>query len=169
MKQNINIVIFILMVWGLGACENPYDQVSEEKYYSGNPFVSLSSEQAAIRLGISKNNNQIEESGVFKDSLVLSHKLDHDITVFLEIVDEESLGNIDEHYAFEDRVVIEVGHYYGSFTVRNLGVPEDEVSKYKLSIRIKEVNDEQVIAGLYGIKKENEERKKRFKTYSFQK
>lgn len=156
------------MVWTFVACENPYDLVSESKAYKGDPFVSLSSEQAAIRLGVNENSNHTQQAGGFKDSLVLSHVLNHDLTVTLEVVEEETHGDVDEHFSFQNTVMIEAGKNYGTFMVNALNVPVEEISKYKLSIRIKEVDDEQVIAGLYGAKKENEERKKRFKTYSFQ-
>lgn len=164
-----NIVAVIVLVWAFVACENPYENVSEAKFYNGNPFVSLSSEQAAIRLGVNQRSNHTSQAGVFKDSLVLSHALDHDITVTLEMVARETFGDMDTHFTFQEAVRIEAGKNYGSYTVSALSVPTDEVSRFKLSIRIKEVDDEQIIAGLYGTKKENEARKKRFKTYSFQK
>ena len=151
------------------ACENPYDNVSDAKYYQGDPFVSLSSEQAAIRLGVNENNNHTDQPGVFQDSLVLSQVLDHDIMVTLEVVDQETLGEVGIHFTFKEQVSIQAGKNYGSYWVRALDIPADELSKYKLSIRIKAVDDQGIIAGLYGIKKENEERQKRFKTYSFQK
>ncbi len=163
-----NIIVLFLLVMLFVSCENPYEHVSEEKYYTGNPFVSLSSEQAAIRLGVNENTNHSLQAGVFKDSLILSHAIDRTIMVSLEIVNEATQGTINEHFAFQETVMIEAGQNYGSFTVSALNVPENEVSRYKLAIRIKKVDDEQIIAGLYGAKKENEPRQKRFKTYSFQ-
>lgn len=163
-----NTVILLLMIWVFAACENPYENVSEAKEYKGNPFVSLSSEQASIHLGTNENSNHTTQAGVFKDSLVLSHVLDFDLTVIFEMVVEESFGEVETHYSFQNTVTIESGHNYGVYYVRGLNIPVDEISKYKLAIRIQEVDNENVIAGLYGAKKENEEREKRFKTYSFQ-
>ena len=150
------------------SCENPYDEVSESKKYTGNPFVSLSSEQAVVNIGINANNNHTIEDGVFKDSLVLSHTLDYDINIVLEVVGEETQGDVETNFSFQDMVTIPAGNNYGEFYVSALTIPNDEISKYKLAIRIKEVDTELVVAGLYGAKKENEERQKRFKTYSFQ-
>ena len=164
-----NTIALFLLVMLFASCENPYEHVSEDKYYTGNPFVSLSSEQAAIRLSVNESTNHSLQAGEFKDSLILSHTLDQTILVTLEIVNEATQGTIDEHFAFQQTVMIEAGQNYGSFTVNALNIPEDEVSQYKLAIRIKEVDNEQIIAGLYGTKKENEPRQKRFKTYSFQK
>lgn len=163
-----NIVALVLLVGAFVSCDNPYENVKEAKYYTGNPFVSLSSEQAVIQQGLNPDRNQTQQAGVFKDSLVLSHALDHDLTVTLELVDEATRGSIDEHFAFQETVTIQAGKNYGSFLVSALEISQEEVSKLKLAIRIKAVDDEQVIAGLYGAKKENEARKKRFKTYSFQ-
>ncbi len=163
-----NIVIVFIIGLTLGACDNPYDLVSESKIYNGNPFVMLSSEQAAIRLGINENSNHTSLPGIFKDSLVLSHKLDHDLTVVLEFVSEESFGALNEQFSFQEVVIIDAGQNYGAYTVHALNIPVSSISKYKLSVRIKSTDDEKVIAGLFGAKKENEERKKRFKTYSFQ-
>ncbi|SMO38942.1 hypothetical protein SAMN06265379_101436 [Saccharicrinis carchari] len=164
-----NIVIVLFALWVFASCENPYENVSEEKYYKGYPFVSLSSEQSAVRLGVHESTNQTMQAGVFKDSLVLSSTINEDLVVYLEMVDEETQGVLNDNFTFQEKVTIRAGHNYGSFTVSALNLPQDEVSKFKLTIRIKEVDKEQVIAGLYGIKKENEARQKRFKTYSFQK
>ncbi|MBI9062019.1 MAG: hypothetical protein JEZ14_08510 [Marinilabiliaceae bacterium] len=164
-----NIVALAVLVCAFVSCDNPYENVKEAKYYTGNPFVSLSSEQAVIRQGLDPDRNHTLQAGVFKDSLVLSHTLDHALTVTLELVDEATRGNVEEHFSFQETVTIQAGENYGNFTVSALEIPQEEVSKYKLSIHIKSVDDEQVIAGLYGAKKENEARKKRFKTYSFQK
>lgn len=163
-----NAFMLLMLALTLGACENPYDLVDDSKTYQGLPFVCVSSEQAVIRLGVNPNGNQTELPGVFKDSLVLSHVLDHDLTVVLELVAEETHGELETNFSFQERVTIGAGKNFGAFLVRAIGVPASEVGKYKLSIRVKEVDDAQVIAGLYGAKKENEERKKRFKTYSFQ-
>ncbi len=163
-----NFIALFFAILTLGSCENPYDLVSESKTYKGDPFVMLSSEQAAIRLGISQNNNHSSLPGIFRDSLVLSNALDHDLTITLELVGNESFGALNEHFKFQDKVIIDAGSNYGSFTVHALDIPISEISKYKLSSRIKETDDPLVIAGLYGSKKENEERQKRFKTYSFQ-
>lgn len=163
-----NLTILLVLVCGLIACEKPYENVSVDKRYKGQPFVSLSSEQASINLGIDQGNNQSIEEGVFRDSLVLSHVLEEDLTVLLEMVDVESVGQQEINFSFQHTVTIEAGQNYGSFNVRALELKESELSQYKLAIRIKEVDNENVIAGLYGAKKENEEREKRFKTYSFQ-
>ncbi|WP_027471477.1 hypothetical protein [Saccharicrinis fermentans] len=162
------ILILLLGIGTLEACENPYEEVSKSKTYAGDPFVSLSSEQATIKLGVSESSNHTMEAGVFKDSLVLSHVLEDDLYVELEMVEDESLGDLDTHFTFQEIVYIAAGTNYGYFDVSGLDIPEDDISKYKLALRIKEVNIEGVIAGLYGIKKENEERQKRFKAYSFQ-
>ncbi len=160
-----NTVVLMVLVLAFVSCDNPYDNIKEAKYYTGNPFVSLSSEQAVIRQEV----NQTQQAGVFKDSLLLSHVLDHALTVSLEVVDAATSGTVDEHFTFQETVTIEAGNNYGDFTVSALDIPQEEVSKFKLAIRIKAVDDANVIAGLYGIKKENEARQKRFKTYSFQK
>ena len=162
------IVILLLGIGTLGACENPYEEVSKSKTYAGDPFVSLSSEQATIKLGVNESSNHTLEAGVFQDSLVLSHVLEDDLYVELEMVAEESLGELDTHFSFQQTVYIAAGTNYGYFDVSGLDIPEDYISKYKLALRIKEVDIEGLIAGLYGIKKDNEVRQKRFKTYSFQ-
>jgi len=163
-----NIVLILIVACLFVACEDPYDNVSESKIYHGNPFVSLSSEQAAIDLGVNESNNHTQQAGVFVDSLILSHVLYNDLTVYLEIVDEESNGQLENHFSFQQTVTIQAGSNYGTYTVSGLNLQVDELSNYKLAVRIKSVDNEQVIAGLYGTKKENEERQKRFKTYSFQ-
>lgn len=157
------------MIWGFFSCENPYENVSEPKHYNGDPFVSLSSEQAIVRLGVNEALNNTKEAGVYRDSLLLSQKLDRDIIVTLEWVAEETQGEVETNFSFQQQVIIKADTNFGNFTTTALTLPENELSKYKLAIRIKEVNDEHVIAGLYGLKKENEDRKKRFKTFSFQK
>lgn len=163
-------IIFVLFViWGFFSCENPYENVSQPKHYNGDPFVSLSSEQAIVRLGVDESINNTKEAGVYKDSLVLSQKLNRDIIVTLELVAEETEGEVNTNFSFQQQVTIKADNYFGSYTATALTLPDDELSKYKLAIRIKEVNDKDVIAGLYGLKKENEDRKKRFKTFSFQK
>ncbi len=164
-----NIITSILMVWAITSCENPYDNVSDPKHYTGAPFVSLDSEQAVIDLNVNQPDNHSWEAGVYKDKLILSHALDHDITVTLEIVDEETTGAVGTNFEFQETVVITAGETFGSFKISALTIADADISKYKLAIRIKEVDTPNVIAGLYGIKKENEERKKRFKTYSFRK
>lgn len=161
-------VILLLMVLAFAACENPYDLVSESKVYSNNPFVSLSSEDAAIRMDVNQAANHTLQAGVFKDSLILSHALDHDLTVTLELVEAGTRGDLEQHFRFQNTVIIPAGTNFGTYLVTALNVPLSDISKYKLAIRIKEVDDAGVIAGMYGTKKENEERKKRFKTYSFQ-
>jgi hypothetical protein len=161
--------VILLLVWVFVSCENPYENVSEDKQYTGNPFVSLSSEQASVDMGINQNNNQSLQAGVFKDSIVLSHVLDTDLTVMLERVEDESFGEVGTHFDFQDTLTIKSGENYGVFYVSGLSIAVDEISKYKLAVRIKEVDNENVIGGLYGVKKENEPREKRFKTYSFQK
>jgi len=163
------IVVVLVLVCSIVACENPYENVLDNKYYDGDPFVSLSSEQAVIRLGTGQANNQPNQVGMYKDSLVLSHKLDHDISVTLELVDYGTYGDLDINFSFQKEVIIKAGDNYGAYLVQALELSEEEMSKYKLAIRIMGVDDQQVIAGFYGIKKENEERKKRLKTYSFQK
>ena len=164
-----NLFVIILMVLAVTSCEDHYENVKDPKHYTGDPFVSLNSERAVISLEVNKPVNNTWQAGVYKDKLVLSHPLDHDISVTLEVVNEETFGSLDTNFEFQQTVVIEAGDNYGSYTISALSIPEKEISKYKLAIRIKEVDDPLVIAGLYGIKKENEERKKRFKTYSFQK
>ncbi len=163
-----NVIILFLLIGVFAACENPYENVSEDKQYNGDPFVCLSSEQASIHLQINENNNEVTQEGIFKDSLILSHVLDHDLRVTLEMVEEESYGEINTNYSFQNTVNIEAGNNFGVFYVKGLSIPVDEISRYKLAVRIKSVDNENVIAGLYGIKKDNEARQKRFKTYSFQ-
>lgn len=163
------LVLSLLIGCSLLSCENPYENVSDVKYYDDNPLVSLSSEQALVRVGLDEENNHTNKEGVYQDSLLLSHKLDHDITVILEGVSGETTGEIDENFSFQREVVIEAGNNYGSYNVSALDINEDNISAYKLAIRIKEVDDPNVIAGMYGSKKEKQARPKRFKTYSFQK
>ncbi len=162
-----NLVLVLVMVWSLVSCEDPYENISDDKTYKGNPFVSLSSEQASVNLGIHSGNNQINSAGVFKDSIVLSHVLENDITVSLQVVDEETFGDENVNFSFQHSVTIEAGNNYGSYTIEALDIPIEDISKYKLAIRIISVDDEHVIAGLYGVKKENEDRQKRYKIYSF--
>ncbi|PWD97936.1 hypothetical protein [Marinilabilia rubra] len=161
-------IIILLLAYVFVGCENPYELVKESKVYKENPLVSLSSEQAVIHLGVDETGNHTPEAGVFKDSLVLSHVLDHDINVTLELVEDETFGEVETHFSFQKEVTIKAGQNYGTYKVQALNVPVEAISKYKLSIRIKEVDDDNIIAGLYGVKKENEDRKKRFKTYSYQ-
>nr|WP_321451316.1 hypothetical protein [uncultured Carboxylicivirga sp.] len=163
-----NVVLVLAMMWCLVSCEHPYENITADKTYNGNPFVSLSSEQASVNIGIDAGNNQTDKAGVFKDSLVLSHVLDEDLSVLLEIVDEETIGKEDVNFRFQYKVVIEAGKNYGAYTVEALDILLKDISEYKLSIRIAAVDNDNVIAGMYGAKKENEERQKRFKTYSFQ-
>ncbi len=159
-----NIAILVLSIWVLAACEDPYENVSSDKSYDGSPFVSLSSESASIHMSATRE----QEAGIFKDSIALSHVLTQDLLVTLEYVAEESYGTLNTNYAYQETVLIEAGENYGYFEVQGIDIPLDEMSKYKLSIRISEVNNDNVIAGMYGAKKENEAREKRFKTYSFQ-
>lgn len=161
-----NIFVLAFVVLGFVACDDPYENVSQPKHYTGNPFVSLSSEQAAISLGV-KSSNHTAQAGVFKDSLILSHAQENDLKVQLELVATETQGDIDVNFSFQKEVSIEAGKNFGSYTVRVLDLPANDLSRYKLSIRIKETNNPEVIAGLYGAKRKNEARQKRFKTYSF--
>lgn len=162
-------IVAILIIWLCSSCEKPYELVSEEKHYDGAPFVSLSSEQALIRLGINEGVNNTPEAGLFRDSIILSHKLDYPITVFLDVVTTETHGNLNTHFSFQQEVTINSGDNYGSFTVLAGEIPQNEISKYKLTIHISKCDNPDIIAGMYGIKKENEDRQKRFKSYSFQK
>ncbi|MCG8579457.1 MAG: hypothetical protein MI866_06050 [Bacteroidales bacterium] len=162
------IVLILLIGCGLLSCENPYDNVSAPKYYHDDPLVSLSSEQAVVRKGINVINNHTSQAGVYRDSLVLSHKLEHDIVVTLELVDEETNGEVDTNFSFQSVVTIKAGYNYGQYTVSALELEQEQINTYRLAIRIKEVDDPGIIAGLYGSKKENQARPKRFKTYVFQ-
>jgi hypothetical protein len=130
--------------------------------------VSLSSEQAVVRQGINVVNNHSDQAGVYRDSLVLSHKLEHDIAVTLEWVDEETNGEVDTNFNFQSVVNIKAGDNYGYYTVSALELKQAHINTYRLAIQIKEVDDPHIIAGLYGSKKENQARPKRFKTYTFQ-
>ncbi|MCT4586745.1 MAG: hypothetical protein N4A71_02900 [Carboxylicivirga sp.] len=164
-----NFVIVFLIGFGLWACENPYENVSDPKYYDDDPFVSLSSEQAVVRMGLDEEHNHSSIPGVYRDSLVLSHKLDHDINVTLEWVQEETNGEVGTNFSFQKVVSIDAGQNYGHYNVTGLDFADGNINSYKLAVRIKGVDDQNVIAGLYGSKKENQARPKRFKTYSFQK
>lgn len=160
-----NILALFLLQFALASCEKPYDLVSQPKYYTGDPFVCLSSEQASIKV---EGNNDETCSGIFRDSITLSTALDHSISVELELVPEETVGTLGTTFTFDDKISITAGSNYGIYYVKALQVPHDQMSQYKLSVRIKEVDDPKVIPGLFGIKKENEDRQKEFKSYSFQ-
>jgi len=160
--------VLIIIAFIFLACENPYELVSEDKNYKGNPFVSLSSEQASIRLGINEGANNSPMAGVFKDSIVLSNPLNDALVVWLEFDNQESQGILDTHFSFQEQVIIEAGASYGTFLVSAEEISEEDMSSIKLAIKIADVDNENVIAGMYGIKKENEDRKKRIKVYTFQ-
>ncbi|WP_430812881.1 MULTISPECIES: hypothetical protein [unclassified Carboxylicivirga] len=162
------VLVISGLLMALVSCENPYENVSVDKSYTGQPLVMLSSEQAVVRLAASPANHS-DIPGLFVDSLILSHKLDHAIMVSLEVVAEATIGSVGEHFSFEQEVEIEAGNYCGSYGVEALDLPLNDISKYQLSVCITSVDDQEVIAGLYGAKKEGEEREKRFKTYSFKK
>ncbi|BDD12035.1 hypothetical protein FUAX_44670 (plasmid) [Fulvitalea axinellae] len=147
------------------SCDDPYENIPDDKSYNGKPFVSLSSESGVINLnGTTK--------GALTDSVALSHRQDHDITVTLELVERFTVGEVGTHFTYENNLTIPAGAFYGHFKAEALDVKEDgdvKISDYKLSVRIKSVDDPNIIPGLYGNKLEGEERQKRYKTISFRK
>ncbi|MCG8411886.1 MAG: hypothetical protein MI739_11455 [Bacteroidales bacterium] len=163
------LILTIIALWSFSACDNPYDLVEADKTYNGKPFVSLNAEQGVVYLSVNEDKNNTDRPGVLKDSLLINRPLDHDLTVTLEAVPSETRGTVGKNFRFDVQAVIKAGKSYGYYTVQVLDLPEDQISQNKLSLCIKSVDDTDVIAGLYGLKKKNEERKKHFKTYSFKK
>ena len=153
--RNILIIIILALVW---ACRKPYENVNGDTVYDGKPVVMLSSESANIKIGT-----------VFVDSLELSSTITQDLKVTLEFVGKSSFGKLGDNFVFEETVVIKAGKYYGNFNVEAVEIPDVNTSLYKLAIRIKDVDNPNVISGLYGIQIEGEDREKRIKVYSFQK
>lgn len=158
----------IVMLASFWACENPYDNVSGAKHYTDKPLVTLSSDQVAFKLEAIESDPTLL-SGTFRDSLLLSHKLDQDISVTLKVVGEETFGDVAVSYFFDQVVSIEAGKNYGYYSIDVENIPVENISRYKLSLQIDSADTDMVIAGMFGAKKEDEARKKRFKTYSFSK
>ena len=167
MMRTIKIIILLSLTVFSFACEDPYANVSSDDVYDGKPIVMLNSEAATIRLSVHSGNNS-DKAGVFVDSLTLSHTLNYDIKVTLEFVMTASYGELGKNFIFNKEVVIKAGQYYGNYQVEAISIPLEDIVLYKLAVQIKEVDSDDVIAGLYGIQIENEERQKQIKVYSFQ-
>ncbi len=169
MRSRFNYIAFVvtaIIIATTASCESPYDNVTGGAVYSGDPYVMLSSEASSIHLEVNSSNNS-DQAGLFIDSLVLSHTLDHDLIVTLECYENNTFGEVDTNFRFQREVTIPAGENFGSFYVEALDIDAAQASSYKLSIYIDSCDNDQVIAGINGIKYENQEREKRNKTYSF--
>ncbi|MFI3281181.1 MAG: hypothetical protein R3Y44_04305 [Rikenellaceae bacterium] len=163
---NITPAILALLFAFATSCENPYENVKGGAVYSGDPFVMLSGEETSVNLGVSSSNYS-DEPGLFIDSLILSHPLDYDLRVTLETYDGNTFGDVGTNFRFQSEVLIEAGSYYGYFEVEALDIDAADALSYKLALKITATDSDSVIAGLNGIKYENADRLKRYKTYTF--
>lgn len=158
MKQFLWIVLGFLAT----SCN---DLVSEDKEYTGDPIVCLSSEQAIVQL--SKENPTSGLVKVFKDSVLISTPITEDLKVYIAIDQKKTTAKLDEHYSMQQEVVIPAGSYFGYFTFEGLEIPEEDVSKLDVAVYIDSVSNPNVIPGFYGVKYELAEREKRTKIFSF--
>lgn len=150
----------------LFSCQGRYENVTGSAVYSGDPYVMLSSTSASIYIDVNTSNNS-ELAGVFVDSLILSHPLSYDLVVTLATYDKNTLGTLGTNFTFQREVTIAAGERYGSYQVEALDITADQVNDYQLAIMIESTDSDSVIAGLNGIKYENEDRQKRNKIYNF--
>ncbi|KXX66532.1 hypothetical protein [Flammeovirga sp. SJP92] len=139
------------------------DKVSQDKFYTGNPFVSLSDDQ--VMLTLSKDTtNEIRLEHL--DSISISTPIDKPLTVLLK-VDSTSTGAYGVDYSVQTDVQIAAGASYGYYKVTANAIDPSMITRTQLVIYIESCDQPNVIPGMMGIKKENEDRRPRLKTYLF--
>ncbi|MBB3698506.1 hypothetical protein KMW28_15910 [Flammeovirga yaeyamensis] len=139
------------------------DMVSKDKFYTGDPFVSLSGDQETLTL--SKDTTK-EIRVEHMDSISISTPIDKPLTVTLK-VDSTSYGTVGVDYEVQTDVKIAAGSSYGYYKVTAKAIDPDEISKTNLILYIDQVDQPNIIPGLMGNKKNNEDRRPRLKTYLF--
>ncbi len=168
MRLNIKYIAtaVVTLITLTTSCENPYENVTGDAVYSGDPFVMLSSEEASIYIEQSDKNNS-DEPGLFIDSLVLSHPLEQDLVVKLTTYSKNTFGEVGTNFRYQSEVTIDAGARAGYFEVEAIDIDATTASSMQLAIVIESCDNPNVIAGLNGIKLENEDRQKRNKVYTF--
>lgn len=139
------------------------DMVSKDKFYTGDPLVSLSGDQQMLTLS-SEPDQEIRLE--LTDSISISTPIDKPLTVQLK-VDSTSFGNLGTDYTIQTDVKIAAGASYGYYKIVAKAIDPDLVSRTQLVIHIESCDQPNVIPGMMGIKKNNEDRRPRLKTYLF--
>ncbi|ANQ52875.1 hypothetical protein MY04_05725 (plasmid) [Flammeovirga sp. MY04] len=151
--------LYILLVIIISSC----NQELFDKVYKGPPFVSLSDEQQLIKFDQSVQQKKI----VWLDSILINEPIDIPIIVSLNEEISKSKNNLGVRFRFQDKVKINAGASYGYYTIDAEIIDEKLLSKSELVLYIEKVDNDLVIPGLQGIKKENEKRQPHYKSYFF--
>ncbi|WP_044209894.1 hypothetical protein [Flammeovirga sp. OC4] len=137
--------------------------VSQDNFYTGNPFVSLSSDQSILTL----SNDATKEIRLeYTDSISISSPIDKPLSVLLK-VDATSAGILGEDYDIQTDVKIPAGSSYGYYKVTAKAIDKSKITGTELVIYIESCDQPNVIPGMMGTKKNNEDRRPRLKTYLF--